>query len=86
MGVMPQIEKHQPWIRIAFRNAKRNLLNNFLHVDDTYLQNYLDEFTNRSTNGIHPACLSELQANRAIPKNRFGPNALVRYWFKNMVD
>jgi len=36
-----------PWVHIAISNAKRNLLNNFHHVDDTYLQNYLDEFTYR---------------------------------------
>jgi hypothetical protein len=36
-----------PWVHIAISNAKRNLLNNFHHVDDTYLQNNLTEFTYR---------------------------------------
>ena len=39
--------KELPWVHIAISNAKRNLLNNFYHVDETYLQNYLDEFTYR---------------------------------------
>jgi hypothetical protein len=39
--------KELPCVHIAISNAKRNLLNNFHHVDDTYLQNYLDEFTYR---------------------------------------
>ena len=39
--------KELPWVHIAISNAKRNLLNNFHHIDDTYLQNYLDEFTYR---------------------------------------
>ncbi len=39
--------KELPWVHIAISNAKRNLLNNFHHVDDTNLQNYLDEFTYR---------------------------------------
>lgn len=42
-----QAGKELPWVHIAISNAKRNLLNNFHHVDDTYLQNYLDEFTYR---------------------------------------
>ena len=37
--------KELPWVHIAISNAKRNFLNNFHHVDDSYLQNYLDEFT-----------------------------------------
>lgn len=36
-----------PWVHIAICNAKRNFLNNFHHVDDTYWQNYCDEFTYR---------------------------------------
>ena len=36
-----------PWVHITISNAKRNLLNNFHHVDIGYLQNYLDEFTYR---------------------------------------
>jgi hypothetical protein len=39
--------KELPWVHIAISNAKRNFLNNFHHVDDTYLQNYLDEFSYR---------------------------------------
>jgi len=42
-----QAGKELPWVHIAISNAKRNLLNNYHHVDDTYLQNYLDEFTYR---------------------------------------
>jgi hypothetical protein len=42
-----QAGKELPGVYIAISNAKRNLLNNFHHVDDTYLQNYLDEFTYR---------------------------------------
>ena len=34
-----------PWVHIAISNAKRNLLNNYHHIDDIFLQNYLDEFT-----------------------------------------
>lgn len=34
-----------PWVHIAISNAKRNLLNNFHHIETTYVQNYLDEFT-----------------------------------------
>ena len=37
--------KELPWVHISISNAKRNFLNNFHHVDDSYLQNYLDEFT-----------------------------------------
>lgn len=37
--------KELPWVHIAISNAKRNLLNNYHHVDDKYLQRYLDEFT-----------------------------------------
>jgi hypothetical protein len=37
--------KELPWVHTAISNAKRNILNNFHHVDDSYLQNYLDEFT-----------------------------------------
>ena len=37
--------KELPWVHIAISNAKRNLLNTYYHVDDTYLQNYLDEFS-----------------------------------------
>lgn len=39
--------KELPWVHIAIGNAKRNLLDIFHHVDDTYLQNYLDEFSYR---------------------------------------
>lgn len=39
--------KELPWVHITISNAKRNLLNNFHHIDDIYLQNYLDEFTYR---------------------------------------
>jgi hypothetical protein len=42
-----QAGKELPWVHIAISNAKRNLLNNFHHVDDTYLQNNLTEFTYR---------------------------------------
>jgi len=42
-----QAGKELPWVHIAISNAKRNLLSNYHHVDDTYLQNYLDEFTYR---------------------------------------
>jgi hypothetical protein len=42
-----QAGKELPGVHIAISNAKRNLLNNFHHIDDTYLQNYLDEFTYR---------------------------------------
>ena len=38
-------DKELPWVHISISNAKRNFLNNFHHVDDSYLQNYLDEFT-----------------------------------------
>ncbi|MFA5816928.1 MAG: IS1595 family transposase [Bacteroidales bacterium] len=34
-----------PWVHITISNAKRNLLNSYHHIDDTFLQNYLDEFT-----------------------------------------
>ncbi len=34
-----------PWVHNAIGNAKRNFLNNFHHVDDTYLQNYLKFLT-----------------------------------------
>ncbi len=37
--------KELPWVHISISNAKRNFLNNFHHVDNSYLQNYLDEFT-----------------------------------------
>ena len=37
--------KELPWVHISISNAKRNFLNNFHHIDDSYLQNYLDEFT-----------------------------------------
>jgi hypothetical protein len=37
--------KELPWVHISISNAKRNFLNNFHHVDDYYLQYYLDEFT-----------------------------------------
>lgn len=37
--------KELPWVHIAISNAKRNLLNTYHHIDDSYLQNYLDEFT-----------------------------------------
>lgn len=37
--------KELPWVHIAISNAKRNLLNTYHHVDDSYLQNYLDEFS-----------------------------------------
>lgn len=37
--------KELPCVHISISNAKRNFLNNFHHVDDSYLQNYLDEFT-----------------------------------------
>jgi transposase-like protein len=42
-----QAGKELPWVHIAISNAKRNLLKNYHHVDDTNLQNYLDEFTYR---------------------------------------
>ncbi|TSA37818.1 MAG: hypothetical protein D4R64_04935 [Porphyromonadaceae bacterium] len=42
-----QAGKELPWVHIAISFTKRNLLNNFHHVDDTYLQNKLDEFTYR---------------------------------------
>jgi len=42
-----QAGKELPWVHIAISNAKRNLLSNYRHVNDTYLQNYLDEFTYR---------------------------------------
>ena len=38
-------DKELPWVHITISNAKRNFLNNFHHMDDSYLQNYLDEFT-----------------------------------------
>jgi len=37
--------KELPWVHITISNAKRNLLNSYHHVDDIFLQNYLDEFT-----------------------------------------
>ena len=37
--------KELPWVHITISNAKRNLLNCYHHVDDIFLQNYLDEFT-----------------------------------------
>ena len=37
--------KELPWVHTAIGNAKRNFLNNFHHIKDVYLQNYLDEFT-----------------------------------------
>ena len=37
--------KELPWVHITISNAKRNMLNTYHHVDDSYLQNYLDEFT-----------------------------------------
>ena len=39
--------KELPWVHTAISNAKRNLLNSYHHIDDIYLQNYLDEFTYR---------------------------------------
>lgn len=38
-------DKVLPWVHIIISNAKRNLLNNFHHIDDRYLQNYLNEYT-----------------------------------------
>jgi hypothetical protein len=38
-----QAGKELPWVHIAISNAKRNLLNTYHHIDDSYLQNYLDE-------------------------------------------
>lgn len=40
-----QAGKELPWVHIAISNAKRHLLNTYHHVDDCYLQKYLDEFT-----------------------------------------
>lgn len=37
--------KELPWVHITISNAKRNFLNNFHHIDNSYLQNYLDEFS-----------------------------------------
>lgn len=37
--------KELPWFHITISNSKRNLLNCYHHVDDIFLQNYLDEFT-----------------------------------------
>ena len=37
--------KELPWVHIAISNAKRSLLSAFHHVDDKYLQNYLNEYT-----------------------------------------
>jgi hypothetical protein len=36
--------KELPWVHTVIANAKRNFLNNFHHINDIYLQNYLDEF------------------------------------------
>ena len=40
-----QAGKELPWVHIAISNTKRNPLNTYHHIDDSYLQNYLDEFT-----------------------------------------
>ncbi|MBT4399619.1 MAG: IS1595 family transposase [Bacteroidetes bacterium] len=37
--------KELPWVHIAISNAKRCMLSAYHHVDDKYLQNYLNEYT-----------------------------------------
>jgi hypothetical protein len=37
--------KELTWVHITISNAKRNLLNSYQHVDDLFLQNYLNEVT-----------------------------------------
>jgi len=42
-----QASKELPWVHIAISKIKRNISNNFHHVDDTYVENYLRAFTYR---------------------------------------
>jgi len=36
--------KELPWVHIAIGSAKRCMLSAYHHVDDKYLQNYLNEY------------------------------------------
>lgn len=45
-----KIEKVLPWVHIMISNAKRKLLGIHHHVDNSYLQNYLNEFCYKVNN------------------------------------
>jgi hypothetical protein len=74
--VIPSIcaGKELPWVHTAIGNAKRNFLNNFHHIKDIYLQNYLDEFTYK----LNRRFMSDSIFDRSL-------TACVEFNWKNMV-